>query len=854
LSFRYSSVGSSLNRAGFRWQWLRLLRGSLVLGSVLCLWLLLLGLAILGGWVQSRASASAWVVIGCAVAFVAWVAVIIGAMVRGADAGVLAKSIERVNPGLLDRLNTLVFFERSRASDSTSEGFAARIARQCQSVLTSHSVKPAFPMLGLRRYWLVFMLALMGTVAFYRLCSPWQQLIATRNMGGTGQQEQSAPELTLPPTNNIEQNPNWGEVRITAPGSDLHVTKVDVVPMQIEAAANRALQSVTWASAINGGTEAAHSLPPPSEPRFAVYQPVLYLDELQLSDWDVVTYYAKASTEGQGGYGSEVYFIEVRPFREDILKMPGGEGGKPYESLNEISTLISRQQQVIRQTHQHLQSPPEQAALQEQDRRKLSDAEKDVDDSTRHLYAKMAAEMENKPIGEALDNLSKAGHSLDKATGLLQSNAVAEAQWPERAALSELVAARKMFQKAVSDHAGDFADSDSKPEESTPVAENSRKLNEMAEFRDEARAAREFVRKTSEAQTNLNSQIKGGRRDSLSALGRQEVQLEKSLSDFQEQHPQVFRDVKEATRATHAAMAKAAESMEKRSSDAGSAAREASEQLEKLGQTMDERDAQQQVSNAYRLKQMLDKQANTFDQNARQPDSVPNDTLNQTARQARQTADQLRRTAEQDSGRQAFGQSLRDVLSGQSRSNLDGALQRVQQAASTAERQQASGQARDELARVSKAFSSSQPKSLQSAQEKDASGTAGEDSFKQGMTELESLLKELEKGRPPSEENQGKQGRQALYDLQAGMRGRDGDPRQSDQILKRLDQMLKAKTPLEAEGLKKLLDELQRFSVETSDALEKRNETNRVANIDPARLPPTYRGRIQKYFQRLSER
>ena len=139
-------------------------------------------------------------------------------------------------------------------------------------------------------------------------------------------------ELTPPTTNNAEQSQTWGEVRITDPGGDLRVTKVDVVPLQIEAAANQALKKVGWFSTVNGGAETPHELPPPTEPRYAVYQPTVYLDELRLSDWDVMTYYAKANTEKQNSFASEVYFLEVRPFREDILKMPGGEGGKAYKA------------------------------------------------------------------------------------------------------------------------------------------------------------------------------------------------------------------------------------------------------------------------------------------------------------------------------------------------------------------------------------------------------------------------------------------------------------------------------------------------------------------------------------------
>src|SRR5439155_1049330 len=104
-------------------------------------------------------------------------------------------------------------------------------------------------------------------------------------------------DLAMPATNNIEQNQSWGEVRITDPGADLKVTKVDVVPLEIEAAANQSLQKVSWFSTVNGTEETPHELPPPKEPRYAVYQPTLYLDELHLTDWDVMTYYAKATTE-----------------------------------------------------------------------------------------------------------------------------------------------------------------------------------------------------------------------------------------------------------------------------------------------------------------------------------------------------------------------------------------------------------------------------------------------------------------------------------------------------------------------------------------------------------------------------
>ena len=47
---------------------------------------------------------------------------------------------------------------------------------------------------------------------------------------------------------------------------------------------------------------------------------------------------------------------------------------------------------------------------------------------------------------------------------------------------------------------------------------------------------------------------------------------------------------------------------------------------------------------------------------------------------------------------------------------------------------------------------------------------------------------------------------------------------------------------------------MQHFSLETTAQIERRQDKPEVTNIDPTRLPPAYRGRIQKYFEKLSEK
>ena len=860
MSSRFTVVETNLNRAEFRWKWLRFLQHSFLLGSILCALLLGFGGAILSGWVTSRGLATTFFALLGIVGFVVWAIVVIGVLAGSPERTWLAAALERVNPRLLDRLNTLLFLER-RPKDSRAHAFAMRIARQTQSVLAAKPAPAPFRSTRAVEFMMAFIVALAATLLMYGIYSPWSRLLAAEKAKATSQTQAENPlDLSLPTTNNAEQSQSWGEVRITDPGSDLRVTKVDVVPLQIEAAANQTLKKVGWVSTINGTGETPHELPPPAEPRYAVYQPTVYMDELRLSDWDVMTYYAKANTDKENSFASEVYFLEVRPFREDILKMPGGENGEAYQCLNELSALISRQQHVIRQTHQHLQKPQEQENLQSQDRKKLSEAEADLSDSTQHLYAKMAGRMENKPIGEALDNLAKAEKSLDRASSLLADNVMNEAQNRERRALAELIAARKMFQKAVSDNPDAFADG-SNNEDAAPTAEamkklSEKKLNEMAEFRNEAKAAQQFVDKTLEQQRSLEQQSRGAPRSDFSRLASEERQLQKSLADFEQLHPRPFKGTQPEAQDTRDAMNKAAESLQNRSNDARPATQKATQQLQKLSEAMKAQSAGQQLADAYKLKQMLDKQIQTFGKcsNPTAGGGVSPAEVDRTASEARETLNQLKKVAEQEPTRDAFGPPLRAALSGPNKVDMDSKLARLQLAQDEPTRQQRAGEARDALSKVSKAFEQSEPKTMQMAEKSDSLKPGDQESFNRGMSELESLLKQLEAKRQVSPESQNKQGREALANLQAGVRSLYGDNERSTQLLLQLERMLKAEQAIEIEDLKRLLSELQHFSFEAADQMERRQDKPEMTNIDPTRLPPAYRGRIQKYFQKLSEK
>jgi hypothetical protein len=409
-----------------------------------------------------------------------------------------------------------------------------------------------------------------------------------------------------------------------------------------------------------------------------------------------------------------------------------------------------------------------------------------------------------------------------------------------------------MFQKAVSEHPEAFREQGK--EQTALSVSDSQRLEQMAEFRNEAKATQEFVQKMLEQQRNLQQHARATRQNDYASLAAQEQHLQQSLRDFASQHPEPFKGAQSETGQAQKALGDAAQSLEQRPTEAPSATQEATHALEKLSQAVQNQAAAQQLADAYRLKRMLDQQIQAFDQGATSGTNVSARQLQKAARDARETIDQLGKTAEQEPTREAFGQPLRDALSGQSRMDIEVKLRQLQQAQDDAEMQQRAAAARDKLGEVSKAFAESQPRTLQQARQTDALQPGGQSAFNQGLAEIQSLLQRLQEGRSLSPQDQARQSQQALDDLKSGLPNHPADDARAQELLKELEETLKTDAPLNLEDLKTLLADLQRFSLETSPQLAWKEERPDLMNIDPSRLPPAYRGRIQKYFQRLSEK
>src|SRR6266403_56439 len=102
MNSRFTIVETSLNRAEFRWKWLRFVQHTFALGTVLSLLVLLAGVGMLCGWVTDKFLVGAFFVLLAIGAFLVWIIIIISVAAGAPDRSWLAAAVERVQPRLLD--------------------------------------------------------------------------------------------------------------------------------------------------------------------------------------------------------------------------------------------------------------------------------------------------------------------------------------------------------------------------------------------------------------------------------------------------------------------------------------------------------------------------------------------------------------------------------------------------------------------------------------------------------------------------------------------------------------------------------------------------------------------------------
>jgi hypothetical protein len=838
----HPTVENRLAEVARRWRSHRFLSAFADLLTATTAAFLILGFLTWRGWLTSLVAAVVLTLIVCVLAGAAFVVLVVAVSVSSPSRSALALALERVHPALLDRINTLVYLEAH--AEAAPVGYARRGEAQAARSLVGQEIPSPFPGRLRWRRWQVFLATLLVTAAFLAATRPWRRLETpsqeTRTASG------AEPSLKLPEAATAEVEPPWGEVRITDPGRDLKVTKVDVVPLQIEAAANEPLTRARWSTAVGGAARQEHLLPAPREPHYAVYKPLLYVDELELSDWDVVSYFAGASTGPGHAYASEIYFLEVRPFREDILKLPGGEGGKAYRQLSELSGLIDRQKDVLRETHGFAQRTYADAAARTRDRRKLVEAETDLAAAARHLYGEIAA-LEHHDVAVVLDELARAQERLGQAARTLTTSE-STAMPVEQEALAALVATRKKLQKAITDDPGAFGDDGGGEKgETSPVADLPDRLKKIAEFRNEDKAVREALARAVEEQKRIAERARSA---PSAGLAEEEDRLRAAVEEMAQSHPRHFAGAKEQTKAAEDALGDAARSLrEARGGD--QAAARAQEAMARLRDTVARQSGAEQLGHAYALRDALEGQAKGLGKMAQGDGAEDAERAGATARQSRDATRELKKLVEETDVGEVFGPSLKETLGDERQTAREKTLDGLASAAGTEERKKAADAARQSLGEVTGAFDKSAPEIVRRLRSEDALKESDADAFTRALRQLEGLAEGDRAGRPPTPDD-AKQRREALANLARGAQGRYGKDARMARVLVEVEQALEGEK-VDAPRLRKLLDEIERFRVEMGDRRAAQEDKPELRHLDPSKLPPAYRARIERYFQKLSE-
>ncbi len=147
------------------------------------------------------------------------------------------------------------------------------------------------------------------------------------------------------------------QVTFKSPGRDIKVTRLEEPRIQVEARDDLGLAELTLVTRINGGPERPVTLAAdPGDPlgadgthddsRTFSGERVMYLEDLELRPGDFISYYARATDQGQAQpTTTDMYFFEVRPFRRTFRAADQGGGGGGGGSLD--GALSAQQRQLV---------------------------------------------------------------------------------------------------------------------------------------------------------------------------------------------------------------------------------------------------------------------------------------------------------------------------------------------------------------------------------------------------------------------------------------------------------------------------------------------------------------------------
>jgi hypothetical protein len=141
------------------------------------------------------------------------------------------------------------------------------------------------------------------------------------------------------------------EVHVVRPASDRRVTRLEEVEIAAEAQDDFGVASLDLVYAVRGGAEKVVPLGIPPHSTSVTGHYVMYLEDIDVSPGDFVSYYVRARDVARGKRASEsrsdIFFLEVKPFEEEFTLAQtqaamGGGSGNP-----QLDDLVAAQKEIV---------------------------------------------------------------------------------------------------------------------------------------------------------------------------------------------------------------------------------------------------------------------------------------------------------------------------------------------------------------------------------------------------------------------------------------------------------------------------------------------------------------------------
>ncbi len=822
MSFSSMPVERHVSRAARTQKARQWLSASLTCASLGLVGILGLGMAMTAGWIEYRATAVGLIVglFGCA--FLVWSVATIICWLWPVSRSRVVREMEKRESNLAERLSTIVHldeqlarpsirptlaspvekraeYEQQQREEEVTRWFRHRIERQAAAILTKHVLRSSpFPW---SVWWRVsvFLLLSCSTVWYFNAWDPWSKLkrggLRFPPLNGIMPAASRAPDafdIPAPDGTVVEEPQVLGEVRITEPGADLRISRLDVVPLQIEAATSTPIRSVHLHFARNGGPTEVRDLPQPKDPSFAVLATEIDAAAMQLADGDILVYFAVAITTTGQTYRSNSFLLEVAPLLADVEQLPGGEAGEPSTVIDQAADLVAAQADVLRRVSDSKDDPTAEAELAELEtrlatatkvlqarvesmadphasgrdpNRKSLPADKTGDragekagektgDRTGDRTGEKAGEKAGDKAGERAgeragdkagekagdasgsqsDSATEARRQLELAAQALRDGNTKTAQKAAQTALQNLAEFRQQLERAVATQRepSAIADSSSKPpappatepaappagepiapEEPAPrsVAERQSALDQLRAQRDRDTAIGQTLGDLANREQQLRDQLPTKPAPRIPEFTAQQEQLIVDLEQVVRTHGILEERFPQETQAARQALRQANEELRGASLNATMQVSEAVRALRELASAHQSRAENDRLRDAFRLKRLMDEQAEALRELANSTAEKPREQLESEAKATKDVVEQLRQLSSQSPLENDFDKTLRDLLQGQTPQKLDQQCQGICNGGSASERGQAASSAAKTLQSLSKAFEQSQPAS-----------------------------------------------------------------------------------------------------------------------------------------------